>query len=342
LRRAAIRLLSLGEETGLPPYRAWGRLYLACSHYQANEVETAERILAEHLADRYLMYPHTAGDGAVVLALSHQILGRPDRARQVADMLTSHALETGNEGLLRVEKALQAEIALRQGRLAEALSWTRTFEPRTMQAHYFFYLPELTLARALAAENTAESRRRAKGLLADLEKYSRSTCNRSILIPVLALQAVLHDIEAADAAAHAKAAESVALAEPGGGRRFFLDLGAPLAGLLKRLRREKKAVETVGALLAAFKSEEAPRTGIGRRRLEAPGGQALVEALTLRELDILELLSQRLQNKEIAAQLFISPTTVKKHLQNIYQKLGAENRRHCLEKAARAGILPDR
>ncbi len=342
LRRAATRLLGLGEETELPPYRAWGRLYLACSHYQANQVETAERILAEHLADRYLMYPHTAGDGAVLLALSHQILGRPGRACQVADLLTSHALETGNEGLLRVEKALQAELALRQGRLAEAIAWARAFESRTMQAHYFFFLPELTLVKALAAENTPESRRRAQGLLSELETFSRSTCNRSILIPVLALQAVLHDIEADEAAALAKTAESVALAEPGGGWRFFIDLGAPMAGLLKSLRRRKKAIDTIEVILAAFKSKEQLPAGAKPSRLETPGGQALVEPLTLRELDILELLSRRLQNKEIAAKLFIAPTTVKKHLQNIYQKLGAANRRHCLEKAGRAGILPNR
>ncbi len=67
--------------------------------------------------------------------------------------------------------------------------------------------------------------------------------------------------------------------------------------------------------------------------------QPLVEPLTNRELDILDLLAQRLQNKEIADKLFISPETVKTHLNNIYQKLSVTNRRLAVENAKKIGIL---
>ena len=65
----------------------------------------------------------------------------------------------------------------------------------------------------------------------------------------------------------------------------------------------------------------------------------IVEPLTNRELDVLDLLAQRLSNKEIAEKLFLSTTTVKGHLQNIYGKLNVKKRREAVEKARVLGML---
>jgi DNA-binding NarL/FixJ family response regulator len=62
-------------------------------------------------------------------------------------------------------------------------------------------------------------------------------------------------------------------------------------------------------------------------------------ALSDRETEILELLSKGHPNKVIAAKLYISPFTVKRHIENIYQKLQTHNRIELVEKARKSGLI---
>jgi LuxR family maltose regulon positive regulatory protein len=64
-----------------------------------------------------------------------------------------------------------------------------------------------------------------------------------------------------------------------------------------------------------------------------------VEPLTERELEILQLLNERLTDKEIAQTLDISVLTAKTHARNIYQKLGVKGRRQAVDHAKTLGIL---
>lgn len=63
------------------------------------------------------------------------------------------------------------------------------------------------------------------------------------------------------------------------------------------------------------------------------------DTLSLREKEILENLSTGLTNKQIAELLFISPFTVKRHIENIYRKLQAQNRTELLSKAKNKGWI---
>ncbi len=70
--------------------------------------------------------------------------------------------------------------------------------------------------------------------------------------------------------------------------------------------------------------------------------KSLVSQLDLskRELEILSLLAQGQSNQEIAAQLFISLSTVKSHNQNLFEKLDVKRRIQAVEKAKRLNLIP--
>jgi NarL family two-component system response regulator YdfI len=66
----------------------------------------------------------------------------------------------------------------------------------------------------------------------------------------------------------------------------------------------------------------------------------LVEALTPREVQVLELVADGLPNKAIAARLGVSDETVKFHLGSVFGKLGASNRTDAVRQALRRGLVP--
>jgi LuxR family maltose regulon positive regulatory protein len=119
-----------------------------------------------------------------------------------------------------------------------------------------------------------------------------------------------------------------------------------MADLLQRLHKQNVAVDYIEKLLAAFRDDEqvlVQDVSESQASLALAASQQLSEdPLTNREVDVLELLAQRLQNKEIAKKLTISPETVKGHLKNMYRKLQVRNRGEAVDKARGLGILSRR
>ena len=97
----------------------------------------------------------------------------------------------------------------------------------------------------------------------------------------------------------------------------FLDEGEPMAKLLYQAKSHRIGAGYAAELLSAM--GKASGTAL-------PPAQLLIEPLSLRELEVLKLIEAGYSNQEIAAKLVISIPTVKRHISNIYAKLGAKSR----------------
>jgi DNA-binding NarL/FixJ family response regulator len=93
------------------------------------------------------------------------------------------------------------------------------------------------------------------------------------------------------------------------------------------------------ALLDTIRAVHAGEKRIAPEVAAALADHAGEEELTARELTVLQLIALGNSNKEIAAQLRISDETVKSHVTNILEKLGANDRTHAVTTALRRGII---
>jgi len=123
-------------------------------------------------------------------------------------------------------------------------------------------------------------------------------------------------------------------------------LDALEAGAAGYLLKDSQPKDIVAAIETAVSGDTplSPRIArlVVQRARMAPAGQAatLVAAdLTERELDVLRLLAAGLDNRQIGEQLYLSPTTVKRHVSSIVAKLGVSNRVQAAIWAVRARLL---
>ena len=167
-------------------------------------------------------------NSAVVLARIRQTQGRPKEARDIADLIASFALETRSAVVLSGARAFQAELALRQERLAKlsqwAAHWVEQYGSFRRVPVPFPFVPPVVLAQVLLEQDTPASRQQARELLAQMDDYFTMIHYTAIRIQVLALQALLHSAEGDEPQALAALSNSIALAAPGGFLRLFVDL----------------------------------------------------------------------------------------------------------------------
>ena len=323
---------------------AWAAYMQGIIHLQRCEWDLAIKELGYSVDQRFIHLTRTGIDSITGLILAYHFDGDSDGVDATTKIIHEYGVSYNDPSLTQLADSAGARLAILEGDADTLKGWMDNYadEPESSMT-FFTDIPSLTYCRALIATGSKSNLKEAGKRLEDLEEYNLNHHNTFQLITVYALQAMaaggLNEI--AEATRLLKRA--VDLAGPGGLRFPFLELGQPMRELLMELPDPQGSSVFVSDLLQRFESSSPKVRKLYNRERSYhdpfPAIPPEIESLTNRELDVLELLSRRLQNKEIAAELCISAETVKGHLKSIYQKLIVNDRRQAIKKAQELGII---
>jgi LuxR family maltose regulon positive regulatory protein len=330
----------LAEQSGFGLSMGWLRFAQGWVCYELNELDAAEASF-RRLADMaWTVHGRAVIDGYTGLVLAALARDRPNEALTHIDALNEFMLECGTLAYASVVQSLRQRVALASGS-EPAPDWRLAIKSLPAIANVWEQ-PDLTFARTLLAAGTPDTLTQAAELLANSRAKALARNSNRRLIYVGALQALALAAQGQEAAALAALQEAVERAAPGGALRLLVDCGPGLIGLLQKLRAEGVAPRYIQNVLAAYGlTAAAPAASLAQPGAAAPAARPEAPAgmLTNREIDVLTLLAERLPDKEIAARLVLSPTTVKKYTQRIYRKLGVPNRRAAVVQAHQLGLI---
>ncbi|MEM8860450.1 MAG: tetratricopeptide repeat protein [Chloroflexota bacterium] len=331
--------LQLVEQSDDPTMRGKANLHLGLSelHREQGDIEAADQhwqkipplndldwAFQQRWAAAQAQAEQRRGNFAMALRLFDEAIKRSEQVN-IAD--------------LKPAAAMKARLNIVQGNLAAAGDWAR--QHRISSEDTLSYLHEyehVTLARLRLAEGAFDE---ALRLLERLAVSAENGGRIDSLIEIQLLQALTHHAQGNKAQAVDVLAKALISAEPQGYLQRFITEGEPVAELSTTLQaainshfgtNSPRMQVYIQKLLAAF--------SVSQPILTPPDiAQTLLDPLSERELDVLRLLPADLSGPQIANELMVSLNTFRTHTKNIYSKLGVNNRRAAVRRAAELSLL---
>ena len=334
----ALDLISLKHpETRNPPSPSLGVFYAyqAALLYEQNSLERAFDLAqqAQHLIGQAGVLQFIDAAYMVLLQI-FLACGQFDAAEETLQHLLALPSYRDNAYVQTwLLSGLQVRLWLATGKQELAVQWSKRRQQQAPLSSVFAQEREaVAQARVLLAERRSEE---ARSLLATWLPQARSMERYEHVLEMCLLQALAYQQMRREQDALHALQEALAIGEPEGYMRHFLDEGPALVPLLKR-SREHYPSSYVDRLLEAFGQGE-KRTS--KQISHVSTTQTLIDPLSPREQEVLELMAQGASNQEIADALVIAPNTVKRHVQVILEKVGVRNRTQAVVRAQELNLL---
>jgi LuxR family maltose regulon positive regulatory protein len=327
------RALLFAVERGGDSLPATGEVHVVIGEllYERDELEAAADRLKEgiRLAER-MGQLDTLVEGYVALSRVEMAQGNVESALERAREASKLAERSGAAEAIVEAAAWNARLHLtRNDSTAAVLELERIAGAPAVSVSMVRESAQIALARLTVARGEHEE---ALRLLEGLRQSTEAAGRTGKLIEILTLQAVALWERNRREQAVGSLTRALALAEPEGYVRTLVDEGAKVGELLSaileaRQRGHPDATRIPARYLAkllAIHAQESATPGAGER---------LSEPLSERELEVLALVASGKSNLEIASSLFVSLSTVKTHINNLYRKLGARSRTQAIARA---------
>ncbi len=302
----------------------WDELDFAAEHCQ----------LAEKLSETWGFKDIRSAE-FILLARIRQARGEPRAALQALEDASSFSTSPLTVSGLATGRL---QVWLQMGHLDLALGW--------MEKHPFDLDGPLAViqemeaaarAQALIALRDTRLLPKIQSLLARMLETTQAEGRDGHTIELLTLQALAHSSDRQNEVALEVLSRALEMAQPQGYVRTFVDKGPALLALLRLFPPAGALGTYTSRLVGAFGGAMTPS------RQPAPtaafGGLYSTDTFSSREMEVLRLVAAGLSNAAIAERLIIAPGTVKRHLHNIFTKLGASSRTEAADLARRLDLL---
>jgi LuxR family maltose regulon positive regulatory protein len=309
---------------------------------ERNELEEASRRV-QGVIERMQGWPMPTDHIFACLALIRVQEAQGDFAGALDTLHRAQNLKASRPVLMNLARAVdlsEIRLDLTAGETAAAARKLDALQPGASRTVSTREAELLMLARLRQAQGRLDE---AEAILAPLALDAEAGARFGALLEILVLRACVMDAKGDRVAALAVLTKALELAEPEGYLRIFLDEGDAMRKLLAALANRPGAGTSrdsapgkayIARILEAFGDRQPPE-----RPQPAPGQAALVEPLTPREMEVLQLIAAGDSNQAIAEKLVITTSAVKKHAANIYGKLGVSSRTQAVASARKLRLI---
>lgn len=345
-RQVAQVLILRSIEGGFSQRRNWGEWFLGVVDFDQDRLEMAEGHFEQIIRNRYNVHMTVYRDAVAGLVLIYQTRGETNKATKLLESIRQADMELLGEEDMRTS-SLHAHVLLIQGDVKGAGRWADSLHGLPPdQPLIWLEEPQVTRVLILLVRRTTSDLILVQQILNQLEEIVERTHNARFKIVVEAQRALAQEIQGETGLAESTLQHAIDLGKLAGYMRIFVDLGMPMQRMLTRLEAQNSMNEFVRDILAAFPGTESNPVDQVNPTLPVlktnSARQKLIEPLTPREREILNLMKEPSSLKGISSKLNISYATVKRHSINIYAKLGVNKRWDAIQRAEEFGILPPR